>query len=221
MSLFFILPLFAFAQYIENPRILLLSDMKSGRVVVRSADVREPPAILNNPFIGEGASAWTLLRGLREAWTCFSCFFCTFFLSRRDGWISKKGTLFPFERRPFFGSFCSAGLVKVKLAEEVYQLLKAFPSPDFDPPLDSLMKDGFGGQYCAQHLGLWQHPFGSARIGPVLDHQLRVRGVEDLYVADASALPDWALAGHPDAGIRAVGSLVAQFAAADVEKEKF
>lgn len=102
----------------------------------------------------------------------------------------------------------------------MYQLLKAFPSPDFDPPLDSLMKDGFGGQYCAQHLGLWQHPFGSARIGPVLDHQLRVRGVEDLYVADASALPDWALAGHPDAGIRAVGSLVAQFAAADVERKK-
>ena len=115
--------------------------------------------------------------------------------------------------------FCRFG--EVKLAEEVYQLLvQAFPSPDFDPPLDSLMKDGFGGQYCAQHLGLWQHPFGSARIGAVLDHQLRVRGVEDLYVADASALPDWALAGHPDAGIRAVGSLVAQFAAADVERKK-
>ena len=118
----------------------------------------------------------------------------------------------------YFFLFCRFG--EVKLAEEVYQLLKAFPSPDFDPPLDSLMKDGFGGQYCAQHLGLWQHPFGSARIGPVLDHQLRVRGVEDLYVADASALPDWALAGHPDAGIRAVGSLVAQFAANDVERKK-
>ena len=61
----------------REPRILLLSDMKSGRVVVRSADVREPPAILNNPFIGEGASAWTLLRGLREAGTC-KLIFCIF-----------------------------------------------------------------------------------------------------------------------------------------------
>ena len=94
MSLFFFLPLFAFAQYIENPRILLLSDMKSGRVVVRSADVREPPAILNNPFIGEGASAWTLLRGLREAWTCFSCFFCTFFFHEGIHGYRKKGRYF-------------------------------------------------------------------------------------------------------------------------------
>ena len=82
------------------------------------------------------------------------------------------------------------------------------------------MKDGFGGQYCARHLGLWQHPMGSARIGSVLDHRLRVKGVGQLYVADASALPDWALAGHPDAGIRAVGSLVAEFATQDVLDKK-
>ena len=79
----------------RKPRILLLSDMKSGRVVVRSADVREPPAILNNPFIGEGASAWTLLRGLREAGTSKQIF-CIFFLNKS---LCKKGTLFLFEWR--------------------------------------------------------------------------------------------------------------------------
>ena len=121
-------------------------------------DATEAPAILNNPFVGDGIDAWQLIHGLRE----------------------------------------------------VYQLLKALGSlREFDPPQESLMKDGFAGQYCAQHLGLWQHPMGSARMGSVLDHHLRVRGVGKLYVADASALPDWALAGHPDAGIRAVGSLVA------------
>ena len=146
--------------------ILLKSEMKSGRVVVRSRDATEAPAILNNPFVGDGIDAWQLIHGLRE----------------------------------------------------VYQLLKALGSlREFDPPQESLMKDGFAGQYCAQHLGLWQHPMGSARMGSVLDHHLRVRGVGKLYVADASALPDWALAGHPDAGIRAVGSLVAQFATEDLQ----
>eukprot|EP00435_Cladocopium_sp_Y103_P066260 s822_g28.t1 len=150
--------------------ILLKSEMKSGRVVVRSRDATEAPAILNNPFVGDGIDAWQLIHGLRE----------------------------------------------------VYQLLKANLGSlrEFDPPQESMMKDGFGGQYCAQHLGLWQHPMGSARIGSVLDHHLRVRGVGELYVADASALPDWALAGHPDAGIRALGSLVAQFATQDVLRKK-
>lgn len=148
--------------------LILLRSMKGGRVVVRSTDPAEPPAVLNNPFAGDGGDAWLLLHGLRE----------------------------------------------------VYQRLKAsLPGASFDPPSDSIMEDSLGGQYCAQHLGLWQHPMGSARIGPVLDNSLRVRGVEGLYVADASALPDWALAGHPDAAIRALGALVAQFATQDALRQ--
>ena len=148
--------------------ILLRTQIKGGRVVVRSTDAADPPAILNNPFAGDGADAWVLLLGLRE----------------------------------------------------VYELLKGtFPDANFDPPVDSIMQDALGGQYCAQHLGLWQHPMGSARIGPVLDHDLHVRGVQGLYVADASALPDWALAGHPDAAIRALGALVAKFATQDALRQ--
>ena len=48
--------------------ILLKSDMNSGRVVVRSTDAAEPPAILNNPFVGDGADAWLLMHGLREVY---------------------------------------------------------------------------------------------------------------------------------------------------------
>ena len=97
---------------------------------------------------------------------------------------------------------------------ELYRLLRdAWPELSFDPPFTALMEDSFAGQHCAQVLGSWQHPMATAQLGAVLDPELRVRGVRKLWVADASALPDWALAGHPDAGIRALGSLAASFAA--------
>ena len=127
---------------------------------------------------------------------------------------------------PFAGEGADAWQLLEGL-RDVYRLLKFYWRPAgpsgpllLEPAFDSLMENGFGGQYCAQHLGLWQHPMGSARIGPVLDANLRVRGVKNLYVADASALPDWALAGHPDAGIRAVGSLAARFAAEEVSSSR-
>ncbi|CAE7684709.1 unnamed protein product, partial [Symbiodinium pilosum] len=120
-----------------------------------------PPGVLFDPFAGNASDAWSLLRGLQDA----------------------------------------------------YKVFEAWPDLSFDPPFASLMDDGFTGQYCAQNLGSWQHPMGTAQLGHVLDSRLRVRGVKNLWVADASALPDWALAGHPDAGIRVLGSLVASFAA--------
>ncbi|CAE7808485.1 yvgN [Symbiodinium microadriaticum] len=99
---------------------------------------------------------------------------------------------------------------------ELYSVLqKAWPELSFEPSYEDLMKDEVAGRHCAQFLGSWQHPMGTCLLGKVLDARLGLRGVRGLWVADASVLPDWALAGHPDAGIRAVGSLVATFAAED------
>eukprot|EP00439_Symbiodinium_sp_Y106_P018906 s5478_g2.t1 len=99
---------------------------------------------------------------------------------------------------------------------ELYGLLqKSWPELSFEPSYEDLMKDDVAGRHCAQFLGSWQHPMGTCRLGKVLDARLAVRGVRGLWVADASALPDWALAGHPDAGVRALGSLIATFAAED------
>ena len=116
---------------------------------------------------------------------------------------------------PFAGNASDAWSLLLGL-REIYSLLQAaWPELSFEPSYEAMVEDGFAGQHFAQSLGSWQHPMGTALLGPVLDSRLRVRGVEDLWVADGAALPDWALAGHPDAGIRALGSLVATFAAED------
>ena len=48
----------------------------------------------------------------------------------------------------------------------------------------------------AAHVGTSQHPVGTCRMGPpddprtVVDHRLRVHGIEGLMVADSSIFPD-------------------------------
>jgi choline dehydrogenase len=48
----------------------------------------------------------------------------------------------------------------------------------------------------ARHVGTAQHPVGTCRMGPpedsrtVVDHRLRVHGIEGLMVADSSIFPD-------------------------------
>ncbi|CAE8604504.1 unnamed protein product, partial [Polarella glacialis] len=147
--------------------LILMESKTAGRVVARSADPRDPPVVLFDPFAGDGADALALLRHARE----------------------------------------------------LYALLRALGPPElqaelsFEPAEEVLADDGRGARYCSQNLGLWQHPLGTARIGAVVDERLAVIGTEGLHVADASALPGSALAGHPDAGVRALGSLAAMFVA--------
>ncbi|CAE7204065.1 RPS9B [Symbiodinium sp. CCMP2592] len=116
---------------------------------------------------------------------------------------------------PFAGNASDVASLLRGLRELYGVLQKAWPELSFEPSYEDLMKDDVAGRHCAQFLGSWQHPMGTCRVGKVLDARLGVRGVRGLWVADASALPDWALAGHPDAGVRALGSLVATFAAED------
>lgn len=102
---------------------------------------------------------------------------------------------------------------------EVYALLlRRSQALRLEPSAELLARDVDAGQYVARHLGLWQHPMGTAQLGRALDARLRVRGAAQLWVADASALPDKALSGHPDAGVRALGSLAATFAAEEAKR---
>lgn len=114
-----------------------------------------------------------------------------------------------------FDPFAGSGEDAVQLmrhARDLYRVLwEARPQawePKFHPSFQSLFDDSKGFQWLAQNIALWQHPTGTARIGSVLDEQLRVLGVQGLRVADGSALPASA-AGHPDAAIRALGRLAA------------
>ena len=99
---------------------------------------------------------------------------------------------------------------------EVYGLLQRLRLRALEPSAALLASDTDAGQYVARHLGLWQHPMGT--VHRALGARLQVAGAQGLWVADASALPDAALSGHPDAGIRALGSLAAQFAAEEAKK---
>jgi choline dehydrogenase len=60
------------------------------------------------------------------------------------------------------------------------------------------------------------HPVGTCRMGAdddaVVDHNLRVRGVDHLWVADASIMPEIP-SGHPNAVVAAVADRAAQLIA--------
>lgn len=152
--------------------LILLHSQTPGRVTARSADPRVPEAVLFDPFAGEAADVWALLRHARSLYRVLS-----------------------------------AGLALVG------------SGASFEPPYADLFDDVAAGRYAAQSLGFWMHPTGTARLGDVVDSSLAVRGLGGVRVADGSVLPASA-AGHPDAAIRAVGHIAAEFAAAGAAKRR-
>lgn len=81
---------------------------------------------------------------------------------------------------------------------------------DDDAALETLIRDRADTVY---------HPVGTARMGPdsdaVCDPRLRVRGVEGLYVADASIMPKL-VSGNTNAPTIMIGERCADFVAADL-----
>lgn len=84
------------------------------------------------------------------------------------------------------------------------------PLPDDDAALDALIRNRADTVY---------HPVGTARMGSdaeaVCDPQLRVRGVEGLYVADASVMPK-IVSGNTNAPSIMIGERCADFVKADL-----
>lgn len=78
------------------------------------------------------------------------------------------------------------------------------------PPETVVTDPGALMRYAASSLGLWQHPGGT--LSEALDDEMRVQGIQGLFVADASALRR-PVRGHPDAIIRMLGRRVGQFVA--------
>ncbi|KAB0790101.1 hypothetical protein PPYR_15578, partial [Photinus pyralis] len=72
----------------------------------------------------------------------------------------------------------------------------------------------FSSEYWNCHInhlsGPFNHPFGTCRMGPdgVVDHKLRVHGVENLMVADASVIPV-SISGHTSAPSMMIGEKAA------------
>ena len=78
-----------------------------------------------------------------------------------------------------------------------------------DEPSDALLED------MARHYALTvYHETSTCRIGEVLDPRLRVRGVEALRVADASAMPN-VVSGNTNAACIMIGEKAAEMIAAD------
>ncbi|XP_063624777.1 ecdysone oxidase-like [Cydia splendana] len=71
-------------------------------------------------------------------------------------------------------------------------------------------REGYWTCYCRHMTYSVFHAVGTARLGAVLDEQLRVRGVERLRVADLSALPELPRANTAASAI-AIGERVADF----------
>lgn len=84
------------------------------------------------------------------------------------------------------------------------------PIPDEDAPFEQLIRNRADTVY---------HPVGTARMGSdaeaVCDPQLRVRGVEGLYVADASVMPK-IVSGNTNAPSIMIGERCADFVKADL-----
>ena len=68
--------------------------------------------------------------------------------------------------------------------------------------------DAFWAEYCTRYATTLYHPVGTARIGAVVDADLRVRGVERLRVADASVMPE-IVSGNPNAACILIGEKAA------------
>ncbi len=77
-------------------------------------------------------------------------------------------------------------LLDIFAAEPLARLVtgRLAPAPDLDVSTDAGLLD-----YIRSDASSVFHPTSTCAIGKVVDHELRVRGVEGLYVADASVMP--------------------------------
>ena len=81
---------------------------------------------------------------------------------------------------------------------------------DNDAELDALIRNRADTVY---------HPVGTCRMGPddeaVVDERLKFRGLEGLYIADASIMPE-IISGNTNAPSIMIGERVAEFIQADL-----
>lgn len=92
------------------------------------------------------------------------------------------------------------------------ELLRAGLGMRLDPPGDVLGNDRALDGWIAAHLTTAAHLCGSAALGPVVDAQLRVRGLDGLRIADLSVLPTVPRRG-PAATAVAIGEMAAALTA--------
>ena len=84
-------------------------------------------------------------------------------------------------------------------------------------PGDEVDEDEALDTYVGQNVSTGYHLFGTCRMGSVVDEQLRVQGIENLRVADASVFPE-PVSVNPSITCMMVGERCADFALASTAK---